>query len=207
MFAYCSNNPVLFQDANGYCRRVGPNDIKILDCGLSSCRSSNNFASYTVSVGVSVAVGVGPLTLGGQISVVTDATGKSELQMSYTSPNLLPWEYPSVGDMFSVIKENGFKIGGSAMLNVAVTNAPTVESLHGPAMSSGIYGPGVAVDCSVIPNAYANVPNYQGLAISGGLCTSGVSLSASDTAIAIPVNYSVYDLVRKSCHAMWGIYE
>ena len=207
MFVYCSNNPALFKDPNGFCRRVGPNDIKVLDCGLSTCRSSNNYKSYTVSVGISTSAGVGPLTIGGQISVVTDATGRSELQMSYISPNLLPWEYPSVNDMFSAIKKSGYKFGGSAMLNMSVTNAPTVEALHGPATSSGLYGPGIGIDCSVIPNAYSNLPNYQGLTISSGFCTPGVSYTISDTAIAIPVNYSVYDLVRKSYNVMWGIYE
>lgn len=50
MFAYCNNNPVVFSDPSGLCRCVGPNDIKIADCGSFLCEMSVAFRSYANSV-------------------------------------------------------------------------------------------------------------------------------------------------------------
>ena len=43
MFTYCSNNPILFLDPDGLCRVVGPNLIKVIDCGEIDCKMSNNY--------------------------------------------------------------------------------------------------------------------------------------------------------------------
>ena len=43
MFAYCQNSPVLFLDSNGLCREVGPNLIKVLDCGEIDCKMSDSY--------------------------------------------------------------------------------------------------------------------------------------------------------------------
>ena len=43
MFAYCSNNPVFFLDPDGLCRVVGPNLIKVIDCGEIDCTMSDSY--------------------------------------------------------------------------------------------------------------------------------------------------------------------
>jgi len=43
MFTYCLNNPVLFLDPTGLCREVGPNLIKVLDCGEIDCKMSDSY--------------------------------------------------------------------------------------------------------------------------------------------------------------------
>ena len=40
MFAYCGNNPVGFCDPDGFCREVGPNLLKVIDCAQPDCPMS-----------------------------------------------------------------------------------------------------------------------------------------------------------------------
>ena len=49
MFAYCNNSPIVFSDPSGHCRCVGPNDIKIVDCGSFACKMSTSYRYYADS--------------------------------------------------------------------------------------------------------------------------------------------------------------
>lgn len=72
MFAYCQNSPVLFLDPNGRCREVGPNLIKVLDCGQPDCKLSRFYIedntiraiakvleAVVTNIDVEVAIGLG----------------------------------------------------------------------------------------------------------------------------------------------------
>jgi len=43
MFAYCQNNPVMFIDPDGLCRVIGPNLVKVIDCGEIDCKMSKSY--------------------------------------------------------------------------------------------------------------------------------------------------------------------
>ena len=49
MFAYCNSNPIVYSDPSGFCRCVGPNDIKIIDCGSFACKLSTSYRYYADS--------------------------------------------------------------------------------------------------------------------------------------------------------------
>ena len=63
MFTYCSNNPILFLDPDGLCRVVGPNLIKVIDCGEIDCKMrSISYNNQTVVENVNLKVKKGKIT-------------------------------------------------------------------------------------------------------------------------------------------------
>ena len=56
MFAYCGNNPIGFCDPDGFCREVGPNLLKVIDCARPDCPMSKYYVeNETIREAVQVA--------------------------------------------------------------------------------------------------------------------------------------------------------
>ena len=192
MFAYCGNNPAIFEDPTG---------MRLM---LRDPDPGKQRVGFTASYGAGFSAGIGSLSMTVQVSVVTDSSGKSELQIAYSAPNILSTDLPSVDDMMDIAKEFDIKL--SASVNMAFTNAPSVTDLHGPTYSVGVSGPGVAIDYNAIPNGDNPKHAYSGVTFSAGAMSPGVNVSMTDTFIAKPINFNVFEFSKRVYNAMWGIY-
>ena len=204
MFVYCLNNPISFVDSSGTCSY---NKItgEWCDCGRGDCPSSASFLPFTASMGVALGLGIGPLAMSVQFSIVTDAYGASELQISYSVPSIFSTGLPSVEEMLADISSDTpkFKFGFSFAGSMTFTNAPRVEKLRGPTYSTGISGPGVAIEYNAIPDPDTGKA-YSGITVSGGMITPGVNVTMSNTATLFSVPFSVFDLAEAARNGLWG---
>ena len=199
MFAYCLNNPVNRIDPVGTC-----SDNR--DCGRSDCPRSSNYISYTASIGGMIGIGIGPLSVSLQIALVTDSVGVSEIQISYSAPNIISSSLPSVDEMLDDIASDNpkFKLGVSFAGTATFTNAPSVTNLYGPTYSVGGALPGVAVDYNAIPVGDGSNKIYSGITIASGMITPGFNVSMSNTAFGFSVPFTVFDVVEAMHHGIYG---
>ena len=202
MFAYCLNNPVNQLDITGICSYNSVTG-KYDDCDRIDCPNSSNYIPYTVSLGGMFGIGIGPLGISLQIALVTDSEGASELQISYSSPNILSTGLPSVDEMLADISAENpqYKFSLSCAGTVTITNAPSVSDLHGPTFSVGGAVAGAAADYNIIP-----VGNeiYSGFTFAGGMITPGFNINMSNTVLGIPVPFSVFDIIEAMNEGFYG---
>ena len=141
MFAYCGNNPVMFTDVAGYAFFPCNICTKGSAAGAVEQYPQEEEPSFpgTVSMGGVVGVGIGPLSVSLQIALVTDSAGVSEIQISYSAPNIFSTGLPSVDEMFDDIKSSNpkFRFGATFAGSFTFTNAPSVDNLYGPTYSVG----------------------------------------------------------------------
>jgi len=199
MFAYCLNNPVNQLDPIGTCSHNH-------DCRRSDCPRSGNYIPYTASIGGMIGVGIGPLSMSLQIALVTDSAGVSELQISYSAPNIFSSSLPSVDEMLSDIASDNpkFKFGVSFAGTATFTNAPSVTNLYGATYSVGGAVPGVAVDYNAIPVGDGSNEIYSGVTIASGMITPGFNVSMSNTVFGFSVPFTVFDIVEAMHHGIYG---
>ena len=199
MFAYCNNNPVNRIDPVGTCSDNH-------DCGRSDCPRSSNYISYTASIGGMIGIGIGPLSMSLQIALVTDSAGVSEIQISYSAPNIFSSSLPSVDEMLDDIASDNpkFKFGMSFAGTATFTNAPSVTNLYGPTYSVGGAVPGVAVDYNAIPVGAGSNEIYSGITIAIGMITPGFNVSMSQTVFGFSVPFTVFDVVEAMHHGIYG---
>ena len=205
MFAYCNNSPTNRGDSTGTCsydRATG----KRRDCGRSNCPDSSNYIPYTVSLGGILSFGIGPLSLSLQICLVTDATGASEIQVSYSAPNIFSSGLPSTDEMLADIAADKpkFKVGMSIAGTVTVTNAPSISKLYGPTYSVGGATTGLAVDYNAIPVGDGSNAAYSGITVASGMITPGFNYSMSNTVWGMSVPFSVFDIIEAMYNGVYG---
>ena len=197
MFAYCLNNPVNYEDYTGSCSYNKLTGEKH-DCGRGDCPDSENYSPFTVSIGGLISFGIGPLVISIQIALVSDCTGESEIQISYSGPNIFSTSLPSTDEMLDDIASDNpkFKFGVSIAGTATFTNAPRVTNLHGPTYSAGVAIPGIAVDYNAIPINDGSNEIYSGVTIASGMITPGFNVSMSNTVKGFTVPFSVFDIVE-----------
>jgi len=211
MFAYCNNNPVNLEDYSGYLPIHSSVYNRVSRCNANrdggGSRNSNEPIPFTVSLGGTLSVGVGPLVAGIQVSLVTDSSGNSEVQISYIAPTIFNSSMPSVDEMIAEAgsDKTNFDIGASACFNMSFTNAPSVKDLHGPAYSIGGSISGIAIDYNMLP--YGDDPNkaYQGITISSGMITPAFNVSMSNTFYSFSVPFSVFDIAESVNRGLYGM--
>ena len=199
MFAYCLNNPVNRIDPIGTCSDYH-------DCGRSDCPRSSNYIPYTAAIGGVIGIGIGPLSMSLQIALVTDSAGVSEIQISYSAPNIFSSSLPSVDEMLNDIASDNPKIkfGVSFAGVVAFNNAPSVYNLYGPTYSVGGAVHSVAVDYNFIPVGDGSNDIYSGITIATGMITPGFNVSMSNTVFGFSVPFTVFDIVEAMHHGIYG---
>jgi len=153
-----------------------------------------------------IAVGFGPLSLSLQLALVTDSAGVSEIQVSYSAPNILSSGLPSADEMLTDITADSpkFKFGASLAGTVTFTNAPSVSNLYGPAYSVGGAVPGIAVDYNAIPVGDGSNETYSGVTIAGGMITPGFNVGMSNTILGLPVPFNVFDIIEAMYNGVYG---
>ena len=199
MFAYCLNNPANRIDSIG---TYSHNH----DCGRSDCPHNGSYIPYTASIGGVLGLGIGPLSLSLQIAMVTDSAGVSEIQVSYSAPNIFSSSLPSVDEMLNDITSDNpkLKFGASFASTVAFTNAPSVTNLYGPTYSVGGALPGIAVDYNAIPVGGESNEIYSGVTIASGMITPGFNASMSNTVFGFSVPVSVFDIIDAMYNGIYG---
>ena len=206
MYAYCNNSPVVLVDYSGTLPSgVKPMQVVVNDGGSGYPCSGNN-VSYTASTGGIFSIGIGPLSVSLQITLVTDSAGVSEIQISYSAPNILSSSLPSVDEMLADITSDSpkFKIGVSIAGTFTFTNAPSVSNLYGPTYSIGGALGGVAVDYNAIPIGDGSGRAYSGITIASGMITPGFNVSMSNTVYGISVPFSFFDIVEAMYNGVYG---
>lgn len=203
MFAYCLNNPVNYEDYTGSCSYNKLTGEKH-DCGRGDCPDSENYSPFTVSIGGLISFGIGPLVISIQIALVSDCTGESEIQISYSGPNIFSTSLPSTDEMLDDIAKDkpNFKLGISGAGFMTVTNAPSVESLHGFAYSIGGSVTGMAIEYNIIPDG--NGGNYSGVTVATGAITPGFNFNMSNTVFSSSVPFSAFDLIEAAYDGVYG---
>ena len=151
-------------------------------------------------------IGIGPLSVSLQIALVTDAAGVSEIQISYSAPNIFSTGLPSVNEMLVDIAADTpqYKVGLSFASTFTYTNAPSVSNLYGPTYSVGGSIPGVSVDYNAIPIGDGSNEIYSGITIASGMITPGFNVSMSNTVWGISVPFSVFDVAEAMNNSLYG---
>lgn len=205
MFAYCLNNPVNWEDLTGM---YSYNKVtqKQCDFGCSDYPPSRNYIPYTVSVGSVFAVGLGSLSISLQLALVTDSAGTSEIQISYSAPNIFSSGLPSTDQMLADITSDSpkFRFGASLAGTVTFTNAPSVSKLYGSSYSVGGAVSGIAVDYNAIPIGDGSDEIYSGITLAGGMITPGFNVSMSNTILGFAVPFSVFDVIEAMYNGVYG---
>ncbi len=201
MFAYCNNNPLIFYDPSG--TRFVINDPV---SAFGDLRNDGNDGDihFTASAGCVFAFGIGPLSASLQFSVVSDSSGNSELQISYTAPNIFNTGLPSVDEMLAV--DSDWKFNLAVAGTMSLTNASNVKDLYGPSYSIGGSIPYAAVDYNIIPIADDLSQAYSGVTLSFGLITPGFNFGMSNTAAdGVPLPFTVFDLADAAYKGFLGV--
>lgn len=133
-----------------------------------------------------------------QVALVTDSAGVSEIQISYSAPNIFSSGLPSVDEMLADIASDTpqNRFGISLAGTFTVTKAPSVANLYGPTYSLGGAFPGASVDYNAIPIGDGSNEIYSGITIAGGMISPGVNVSMSNTIYGISVPFSVFDITE-----------
>ena len=151
-------------------------------------------------------IGFGSLSMSLQIALVTDSAGVSEIQISYSAPNIFSSSLPSVDEMLDDISSDNpkFKFGVSFAGTVTFTNAPNVTNLYGPTYSVGGAIPGMAVDYNAIPVGDGSDEVYSGVTIASGMITPGFNVSMSNTVFGFSAPVSVFDIIEAMYNGIYG---
>ena len=199
MYAYCLNNPANRIDPIGACSHNH-------DCGCRDCLHSSSYFPFTASIGGMLGIGIGPLSISLQIALVTDSAGVSEIQISYSAPNIFSSGLPTVDEMLDdIVSDNPkFKFGAALAGTASFTNAPSVSNLYGPTYSVGGSIPGMAVDYNAIPIGDGSNEIYSGVTFAGGMITPGFNASMSNTVFGFSVPFSVFDIVEAMYNGVFG---
>ena len=200
MFAYCGNNPVSRIDATGTSYSCA-----FFVIGIDGANEVNY--DYTVSLGGILGMDIGSLSMSLQIALVTDSAGVSEIQISYSAPNIITTGLPSVDEMLADISKDKSqnKFGITFAGTVSFTNAPSVTNLYGPSYSVGGAFFGTSVDYNMIPVGDGSNEIYSGITVSSGMITPGFNVSMSNTIWGVSVPFSVFDVAEVMNKGLWGI--
>ena len=193
-------------DATGTCGYITGTNIW-QSCGNSSCPY---YSPFTVSMGLSGCITLGPFVYGFQLALVTDSMGYSELQFTFYSPisSSALASTPSVDEMLAQVatyEKFTDVIEFSFMGNVSVYDAPLVENLHGIGYQvGGALGAGsaVAVDYNIVPNGTDK--SYRGITISSGMGTNDLHGVMGTTSRLFKSRISVYDIANAMHNALFG---
>ena len=198
MFAYCLNNPVNFGDPSGMYSSCLVFVKCLTDGGGTSANPHNVRYPFTASMGVELSGGIGPLTASLQVSIVSDSSGNSELQIGFSPPSIFSTGLPSVDEMFADILSNDpqYRFGGSIAATMSFTNAPDVEKVRGLTHSVGGSIPGLAISSNYIPDSEDPNRAYQGITFASGLITPGINYTPSYSIPVISLPFNVFDLAE-----------
>ena len=192
MFAYCSNNPVMFSDANG-CGFL-KNIIKVLvkkivQPSVNLLRANLSEKNMTYSSGYSITGTPSAITYSAQIGMSFDTNGNIALQKSVASgftsgtPGVSFMKFESFTNASSIYKLDGFgyQIGGG--LAAPVCGVPLA----------------VSADILLIPDKELN-SMYYGFSRSVGVGTPGkeshIELGYTETT---SISFNVFDIVDEWC--------
>ena len=206
LYAYCSNNPVMYSDPSGHFIK------KIVKCFFEvivkpvadTVQTALSNVNGTFSTGIGANVNVLCFSGGGQIGISVDTDGNFAIQ------------YTLSGGASLDVAGSGFSVSGTQY--TSVTNAPSIDNLEGSAYSGGtdVSIPIPKTPISGVASGELNVmpdlssgKQYYGITRSAGVgypasMGKGIHVLTSNTATIKATKFNIFDAVNSAYTTVMG---